>query len=393
MSKQGLSITKNHSQRAAVRTEPNRGAEELTSCTHLNQHLHNILDNVGDRISKHQLRLYAFSALILSGIICLLGRHLFELPNAAFNLIAWSLISMIGVTLGYHRYFTHRSFQASRPLVVALGVAALLSAQGKLKHWVARHRLHHRYTDSIYDPHSPFEMDQRGNGTKIVTLRSFLWAHWIWQLVERSEYFRRTGTRELNKLGRRKDVFTYTKQLKADLKLKQLGWDLRDWYSKDIQQDPITSQLDRYYPAIWLLSISAPIVLSITISAIHQTMNANQSISANALAASALSGLTWGFLARLVLVQELTNMINSTSHIVGYCNSQRPDNTIRIGRNTPVLALLNLGESYHHNHHLNPKDPNFGKRWFELDIAYQCLRLLALTGLVRMKSNRSEHID
>lgn len=351
------------------------------------------LDLLGDDITRNQTRFYAVSALSLLAIALHFGHQLTSLPNAGFNLIAWSFISMIGVTLGYHRYFTHRSFQASRPLVVALGVAALFSAQGTLKHWVSRHRLHHRYADSIYDPHSPFEMDECGNGSTTVTLRSFLWAHWFWQLIEQSEYFRSTGTRKLYKLGRCKDSFAYTKQLKADLKLKRLGWNLRDWYSKDIQEDPITCTLDRYYPAIWLLSISAPFVLSITISAIHQTLNANQSMSANVLAASALSGLTWGFLARLVLVQELTNMINSTSHIVGYCNSQSPDQSIRIGRNAPVLAILNLGESYHHNHHLNPKDPNFGKRWFELDIAYQCLRLLALTRLVRVKSNRSEHID
>lgn len=357
------------------------------------QQINRRLDLLGDDITRNQTRFYAVSALSLLVLALHFGHQLTSLPNAVFNLIAWSFISMIGVTLGYHRYFTHRSFEASRPLVVALGVAALISAQGKLKHWVATHHLHHRYADSIYDPHSPFEMDGRGNGTKIVTLRSFLWAHWFWQLIERTEYFGMTGAQPLNRLEGCEDTFTYIKQLKADLKLKQLGWDLRDWHSKNIQEDPITSKLDRYYPAIWLLSISAPIVLSITINAIHQALNANQSISGHALAASALSGLTWGYLARLVLVQELTNMINSISHIVGYFSPRSRDKIIKIGRNTPVVALLNLGESHHHNHHLKPKDPNFGERWFELDIAYQCLRLLALTRLVRVKSNRSEHID
>lgn len=300
---------------------------------------------------------------------------------------------MLGVTLGYHRYFTHRSFQASRPIVVALGIAAFLSAQGKLKHWVATHRLHHRYADSIYDPHSPFEMVERRNGTKIVTLQSFFWAHWFWQLIDRSEYFGMTGSQELNRLGRCKDAFAYTNQLKADLKLKKLGWDLRDWYSKDLQSDPIASKLDRHYPAFWLFSIGAPIVLSIIISAIHQIFHENPTLSSHELAATALSGFFWGYLARLVLVQELTNMINSISHIVGYYSPQSLDKTIRSGRNTPVLAILNLGESHHHNHHLNPNDPNFGKRWIELDIAYQCLRLLALTRHVQMKSKRSEQIE
>ena len=64
-------------------------------------------------------------------------------------------------------------------------------------------------------------------------------------------------------------------------------------------------------------------------------------------------------------------------------------NTIRVGQNTPVLAIVNLGESHHYNHHLKQNEPNFGKRWFELDIAYQFLRLLALTGLAEIRSNRS----
>ena len=348
------------------------------------------LDILGDNITKNQTYFYAVSALSLVAIALSFGRQLILLPNAGFNLIAWSLVSMMGVTLGYHRYFTHRSFRASRVLVIALGIAALLSAQGKLKHWVATHRLHHRYADSIYDPHSAFEINEHGNGIAKVTLRSFFWAHWFWQVMERSEYFGNTSKRELKRIGKGKNAFTYTNQLKADFKLKQLGWDLRDWYSKDLQSDPIASKLDRYYPAIWLLSISAPIILSITISAINQTLNTNQSISVYTLSASALSGLIWGFLARLVLVQELTNMINSISHTVGYCGPQCPDNNIKIGRNTPMLALLNLGESHHHNHHLNPKDPNFGKRWFEIDIAYQVLRLLALTGFVQMKSSGPE---
>jgi len=151
--------------------------------------IHKSLDSLGDSITKNQTRFYAVSALSLLVITLSFGHQLILLPNAGFNLITWTFISMMGVTLGYHRYFTHRSFQASRPLVVALGIAALLSGQGKLKHWVATHRLHHRYADSIHDPHSTFEINEHGNATATVTLRSFLWAHWFWQLMERCEYF------------------------------------------------------------------------------------------------------------------------------------------------------------------------------------------------------------
>ena len=352
--------------------------------------IHKRLDILGDYITKNQTYFYAAGALSLIALALIFGHRLILLPNAGFNLIAWSLVSMMGVTLGYHRYFTHRSFQASRPVVIALGIAALLSAQGKLKHWVATHRLHHRYADSIYDPHSPFEIDEHGNGTSTVTLRSFFWAHWFWQVMERSEYFGKTSKRELKRIRSNKNAFAYTNQLRADLQLKQLGWNLRDWYSKDLQSDPILRKFDQYYPAFWLISVGAPVVLSIIFSAINQMIHSNPPDSSQGIAASAFSGLVWGYLARLVLVQELTNMINSISHIVGYCQSQSDESKIKIGQNTPVLALLNLGESHHYNHHLNPTKPNFGRRWFELDIAYQALRLLALTGLVKMKSSASE---
>ena len=351
---------------------------------------HKRLDILGDNITKNQTYFYAASALSLIALALIFGHRLILLPNAGFNLIAWSLLSMMGVTLGYHRYFTHRSFRASSPLVVILGIAALLSGQGKLKHWVARHRLHHRYADSIYDPHSPFEIDDNGNGTSTVTLRSFFWAHWFWQVMKRSEYFGDTSKQKLNRTRKGRNAFSYTNQLRADLQLKQLGWHLRDWYSKDLQCDPIACKLDRYYPAFWLFSIFGPVVLSTIISAIHQDIHSNPPDSIRGMAASALSGLVWGYLARLALVQELTNMINSVSHIAGYCQSQIHENKIKVGRNTPALAILNLGESYHYNHHLNPKQANFGRRWFELDLSYQFLRLLASTGLVQIKSSGSE---
>ena len=93
--------------------------------------IHKKLEILGDNITKNQTYFYAASALILVAINLSFGHRLILLPNAGFNLFAWSFISMIGVTLGYHRYFTHRSFRASRPLIIALGIAALHQASGR----------------------------------------------------------------------------------------------------------------------------------------------------------------------------------------------------------------------------------------------------------------------
>lgn len=60
-----------------------------------------------------------------------------------------------GITVGYHRYFTHESFRASRPVAFILALMGGLAGQGTLSWWVYRHRMHHRYTDRVGDPHSP----------------------------------------------------------------------------------------------------------------------------------------------------------------------------------------------------------------------------------------------
>jgi stearoyl-CoA desaturase (Delta-9 desaturase) len=60
-----------------------------------------------------------------------------------------------GVTVGYHRLFTHRAFKASRGLKISLGLAGSLAFEGGVIAWVANHRCHHAHTDRAGDPHSP----------------------------------------------------------------------------------------------------------------------------------------------------------------------------------------------------------------------------------------------
>lgn len=63
---------------------------------------------------------------------------------------------MLGVTVGFHRYFTHGAFRAHRALRIALAVAGSMAVQGPIQHWVADHRRHHAYADLEGDPHSPW---------------------------------------------------------------------------------------------------------------------------------------------------------------------------------------------------------------------------------------------
>ncbi|GAB3880130.1 hypothetical protein GCM10029964_033830 [Kibdelosporangium lantanae] len=65
------------------------------------------------------------------------------------------VIATLGVTVGYHRYFTHGAFKANRGLRIALGIAGSFAVQGSIIFWVASHRRHHAFADREGDPHSP----------------------------------------------------------------------------------------------------------------------------------------------------------------------------------------------------------------------------------------------
>jgi stearoyl-CoA desaturase (delta-9 desaturase) len=75
--------------------------------------------------------------------------------NAILIGLFFYTIRGFGITVGYHRYFTHESFQAPRPVAFMLALFGGLAGQGTASWWVYRHRTHHRYTDRVGDPHSP----------------------------------------------------------------------------------------------------------------------------------------------------------------------------------------------------------------------------------------------
>ncbi len=95
--------------------------------------------------------------------------------------IAFYYISGLGISVGFHRYFTHGSFKATRPFKIALAVAGTLAIEGPVLTWVADHRRHHKYSDRDGDPHSPWRF---GNDWKALA-KGLGFAHVGW-LFERS---------------------------------------------------------------------------------------------------------------------------------------------------------------------------------------------------------------
>lgn len=85
-----------------------------------------------------------------------------------------------GITIGFHRYFTHGSFKAKRPLRIALAVAGSMAVEGPLVRWVADHRKHHRFSDAEGDPHSRGSTARRSPAL----LKGLWWAHMAWMFDE-----------------------------------------------------------------------------------------------------------------------------------------------------------------------------------------------------------------
>ncbi len=88
--------------------------------------------------------------------------------------------------------------------------------------------------------------------------------------------------------------------------------------------------------------------------------------------------LTWGFFVSTVVLFHATVTINSLAHRFGTRRFETRDDS----RNNAWLALLTFGEGWHNNHHFYSGSARQGFRWWELDLTYYGLRLLAAVGLV-----------
>lgn len=234
-------------------------------------------------------------------------------------LVAGYAVTVLGVTAGYHRLFTHRSFVARRPLKIALAVLGSFALQGSLLDWVTTHRRHHQHSDRPGDPHSPVSPTPRSQW------RGLLHAHVGW-------LFRVPAP------ARRRDA--------ADLLIDR---DLR-----------IVSGL---FPLFAALTLAIPFLAGWVVAG---------SVS------GALTALLWGGLMRIFLAHHLTWSINSVCHMVG----KRPFRTTDQSRNVAVLAFLSLGESWHNAHHAFPSLARHGVDRRQLDLTAMCIRVWERLGLV-----------
>lgn len=247
-------------------------------------------------------------------------------------LLGMYMLTVLGITVGFHRLFVHRSFATFTWMQFIWAVLGSMAVQGPLFRWVARHRSHHQHADTDADPHSPHHS---GDGVKGI-LKGFWHAHVGWLFAPEQV-----------------DLDRYIKDLKSSRALK------------------IASQL---FPVWVALGLLVPAILGGILTGSW---------------AGFVTGLVWGGFVRIFLVHHVTWSVNSACHLWG----SQPYKSQDESRNNFLFGILALGEGWHNTHHAFPSSARHGLRWWQIDVSYLIIRLLALLGLawnVKLPSRKAQ---
>jgi stearoyl-CoA desaturase (Delta-9 desaturase) len=232
------------------------------------------------------------------------------------------LLSGFGVTVGLHRYFTHRAFTANRRLRIGLAIAGSTALQGDVITWVADHRRHHAYSDKVGDPHSPWLFGT----TPAAVAKGFWHAHVGWLFVRD-----------------RTNPARFTPDLLAD---------------RDIVR------ISRLFPLWTAASLLAPAVIGGLVTLSWW---------------GAVTAFVWAGLVRAAVLHHITWSVNSICHMVG----AQPFVTRDRARNVWPLAIASLGESWHNLHHADPTCARHGVRRGQVDPSARVIWLFEKFGWAR----------
>jgi stearoyl-CoA desaturase (Delta-9 desaturase) len=210
-------------------------------------------------------------------------------------------LTALGVTVGFHRYFTHRSFSTTRPIRALLAILGSVAIEGPIISWVADHRKHHAFSDREGDPHSPHV----GHGDeRFHAVRGLIHAHVGWLFIHTDR-----GAKEK--------------------------------YAPDLQKDPLIRFIDRTFLVWAVAGLALPFVLGWVAGG---TVNAG------------LTCLLWGGALRMLVTHHVTYSINSLCHFFGRKRFKTGDES----RNLAWLAPFSFGEAWHNNHHAFPTSAAHG---------------------------------
>jgi stearoyl-CoA desaturase (delta-9 desaturase) len=228
-----------------------------------------------------------------------------------------------GTTIGFHRYFTHRGFEARTPVKVALAILGCMTMQGPITQWVTDHRKHHALSDKPGDPHSPHV----GHGDGLLgAVKGFVHAHVGW-------------------------LFS------------NLGMEQGREYGRDLYEDRLIRWIDRLYVVWVVLTFGIPFAIGYAVGGTWER---------------GVEALVWGGLLRVFLYQHATFTVNSICHMFGRQHYRSRDEA----RNNWLVAALVFGEGWHNNHHAFPASARHGLHRSQLDPSWWVIRGLEKLGLV-----------
>jgi stearoyl-CoA desaturase (delta-9 desaturase) len=239
----------------------------------------------------------------------------------------WVLLGLyvfcgLGITVGWHRYFAHKSFETSVPGKVTLAIAGSMAMQGPLTQWVTDHRKHHALSDKEGDPHSPHAGREPG---ALAAALGLVHAHVGWLFVTK-------------------------------------GMERGPLYAKDLYADRTIRWIDRLYLLWVVLTLGIPFAIGYAAGGLSQ----------------GLETMVWAGLVRIFVFQHVTFSINSICHAFGRQAYAARDES----RNVWYLAPFSFGESWHNNHHAFPASARHGLDRFQFDVSWWTIRTLERLGLV-----------
>jgi stearoyl-CoA desaturase (delta-9 desaturase) len=232
------------------------------------------------------------------------------------------VLTGVGITVGFHRLFTHRSFETNSVVQFLLGVLGSMAVQGPLLQWAAYHRRHHQHSDRRGDPHSPH---CHGRGV-LGVIRGMWHAHLGW-------------------------IFTPDPPNLSH-------------YVRDLRQSRVLRTVSALFP-LW---VTAGLLLPAVAGGL---LWGNWT--------GAFLGFLWGGLVRIFFVHHVTWSVNSVCHLWGRQPYRGGDHS----RNNFLFGVLAFGEGWHNNHHAFPTSARHGLRWWQPDLSYAVIRTLAVLRLAR----------
>ena len=227
----------------------------------------------------------------------------------------------LGITVGYHRLFSHLAFKTTPALRATFAILGAMTIQGPVTQWVTDHRKHHAHSDDLGDPHSP-HVGRNGAHGRVL---GFWWSHMGW-------LFRTKGMERGQAWGR------------------------------DLLADPVIRRVDQLY-LVWVFaSIGIPFAVGLAV---------------RGSLVGGLEAMVWAGLIRIFLFQHSTWCINSVCHTFGKRGYRTDDHS----RNVWLLALPSFGESWHNNHHAFPGSAVHGIDRGQIDLSAGVIRTLEKLGL------------